>query len=871
MQFVGREQELNILKDAWKQTKRGKVQAVVIVGEPRFGKTRIIQEFYLWLNKEQDPENYWPDTLRSENDSLHVNPIYDRNNDSAEIISPPWLWWGLRWPKPDQRNTGQVSRCAALAGASNLDPHLEKFRQYLRHQEAKKKAVIDGSKMIGSIASGGVLGHLMSILDRIEDWRRIRNTNTEQLTIQQQLDRKIESQLTELQSLIIGLTGPTAFSEEGLPLILVLDDVHWADDESLQFLQRLIRHYCRDLLSGPRVLLIATTWEKEWNETIAVPLADSAYSQPKSFSEMLRSLEDEARNHQLFPPAVTECRLKKINEPLEILVTAQFPGLTTSQTKLIADRAGGSPGMLVELLIKIQENPHYFVKSDLCKELTKTGEGKIRSMIVEFRNLVEQRLSKISHDEINTLKIASYLGMNYSRPFVQQLAATILQTLEANLSETELQAILQRADNPLAIVQAISKHVDEFRLPIYQEVLRQQLEDHEDLWENMLQHIAAIIIQWLSEEKLSTFTADERTVFLNFANQEISARLTQENVPELQLALLRTASAQIYDLEASGRVLPMVPLLQQWMHVWQYCGVPSLTDLPLNQVNAVILCAGMLERHTEVQLITNACITIADSLPRNEQQSQLLLAGLRYLGDSLKANDQVKLAQVQYERYLREAGNAVIRYGTTAERLWDVAAALNRVGDILLRQDRVDEALKLHQESLALSERIRQDYGEAAGRLRDVAVALTGVGDILLRRDRVDEALKLHQESLALSERIRQDYGETAERLRGVSLALGRVGDILLRQDRVDEALKLYQESLALFERIRQDYGETAERLRGVAVFYHMLVGVASLNQNRDVVLSYVRKGIEVAQHLKEKYPWSDGEKLVAWFEQQMV
>ena len=713
MQFVGREQELNVLKNAWEEAKQGSVQTVVIIGEQRLGKTRIIQEFYAWLNKEQDPENYWPDTLLALNNSLHVNPIYDRNNSCSEIVSPPWLWWGLRWTKPDQHNPGQVSPCAALAAATSLDHHLEIIRQNRTHQEAKKKAAISVAKTFANIASGGVLSPFISIYDKIEDWRKIRNTTPEQLPIQQQLDKKNESQLTDLQSLILGLTSANTFSEEGLPLILVLDDVHWADLESLLFVQRLIRHYCRNVLSmkkhPPRVLLIATTWEKEWNESVAVVLSDASFSQPQTFSEVLRSLEDEAKNHQLIAPAFKECRLNKINEPMVLLVTAQFPGLTTSQAKLIADRAGGSPGMLVELLIQIQSNPHYFVQSDLNLALTKTGENKIRSMRVEYNLLIEKRLNEMSKDEANTLKIASYLGMNYSRPFVQQLAAVVSQTLKSNLSDIELQAILKRADNPLAIVQAISQQVDEFRLPIYQEVLRQQLEDHEDLWESILQNIAAVVCEWLSEEKFSTFTADERAVFLNFANQELSARLTQENIPELHLALLKTLSAQMYDLEASGRALPMVPLLEQWKHVWQNCEISTLSMLPLIKVTAVIRCAIMLERHAEVQAITKACIGIADSLPSSEQQSQLLMLGLRYLGDSLNANDRVKPAQAQYERYFEEAENAIIRFGITAERLRDVSLSHERVGDILRQQDQVDEALRLHQASLAISERVLKD------------------------------------------------------------------------------------------------------------------------------------------------------------------
>lgn len=77
MPFIGREVELDALRQAWLRRDEFPFQFVILAGESRIGKTRVVQEFYRWLNSHQDPQNYWPDTLETGQDSLHVNPSFD--------------------------------------------------------------------------------------------------------------------------------------------------------------------------------------------------------------------------------------------------------------------------------------------------------------------------------------------------------------------------------------------------------------------------------------------------------------------------------------------------------------------------------------------------------------------------------------------------------------------------------------------------------------------------------------------------------------------------------------------------------------------------------------------------------------------------
>jgi hypothetical protein len=101
-QFLGREQELQVLIDSWKKAKNGNPQIVTLLADSGFGKTRIIQAFYNWLSQNEDgidPDGYWPDYLDIKAKDLEIKPqIPDRVNPN-EI---PWLWWALRWHDTDR-------------------------------------------------------------------------------------------------------------------------------------------------------------------------------------------------------------------------------------------------------------------------------------------------------------------------------------------------------------------------------------------------------------------------------------------------------------------------------------------------------------------------------------------------------------------------------------------------------------------------------------------------------------------------------------------------------------------------------------------------------------------------------------------------
>ena len=58
--FIGRDEELQWLKQAWSDVKSGQPRFCVLRGHSGFGKTKIVQKFYSWLSSDdnEDPDRY---------------------------------------------------------------------------------------------------------------------------------------------------------------------------------------------------------------------------------------------------------------------------------------------------------------------------------------------------------------------------------------------------------------------------------------------------------------------------------------------------------------------------------------------------------------------------------------------------------------------------------------------------------------------------------------------------------------------------------------------------------------------------------------------------------------------------------------------
>ena len=69
--FVGREDELDLLRRGWERSLKGEGQLTLVVGEPGIGKSRLVEEFRAWLGEKPHTFVEWSSSQLLQNTPLH--------------------------------------------------------------------------------------------------------------------------------------------------------------------------------------------------------------------------------------------------------------------------------------------------------------------------------------------------------------------------------------------------------------------------------------------------------------------------------------------------------------------------------------------------------------------------------------------------------------------------------------------------------------------------------------------------------------------------------------------------------------------------------------------------------------------------------
>ena len=234
------------------------------------GKTRIVQEFYSQLASSQDEPRYWPDRLNRNED--------DRWTDSRKCITPkdfevasdteiPWVWWGLNCHKrPDGRFTQ-----ALFDDATQLGAHAGALYERMRKEQKTSVgidstiALLDVLGLLGlaivppvgiAMMSGGLLKTLWDhreLNERFKKWIEDRKENRQ--------IRHLDAEFFGREEDIGELARRVARITENVPMVVAIDDIHWADQTLMEFLTTILMD------PKARIFIIATAWptsEKEF-------------------------------------------------------------------------------------------------------------------------------------------------------------------------------------------------------------------------------------------------------------------------------------------------------------------------------------------------------------------------------------------------------------------------------------------------------------------------------------------------------------------------------------------------------------------------------------------------------------------------------
>jgi class 3 adenylate cyclase/tetratricopeptide (TPR) repeat protein len=207
------------------------------------------------------------------------------------------------------------------------------------------------------------------------------------------------------------------------PVVLILDDLHWAGRPTLQLLRHVVRCPQRT-----RLLVLGT-------------YRDTDLSRSHPLAEILADFRRE--------PAVERVNLKGLDRPevqafLEAAAGHELGSDEAGIVHTIHDETDGNPFFLQEMLVHLGESGAVYQGSD--------GRWRIsasRFAVPEgVREVVGRRVSRLSQAANTVLGIAAVIGQQFSLPVLEAVSDLLAEEVEAALDEAAAAGLVRELPTP---------------------------------------------------------------------------------------------------------------------------------------------------------------------------------------------------------------------------------------------------------------------------------------------------------------------------------------------------------------------------------------------------------------------------------------
>jgi len=571
---------------------------------------------------------------------------------------------------------------------------------------------------------------------------------------------------------LVAFFRAVARAETQCVAMLMLEDMHWADDKSLDALNHIVRenrneHLLITCLARPDLLDRRPGWG---------------------------SGEPFHKRFELRPLSKRESR-KLVKEILQ-----KVNDLPDPLRDLIVDRSEGNP-LYMEELVKMLIEDRIVIKGDDSwrVEANRLSDLRVPSTL---KGILQVRLDSLTPDERTALQRAAVLGRIF-----WDTAVTALQAGDdLPIAITETLALL--CERELIYVRETSTFADAKEYTFGSNLLRDAAYDSALKRQQRAYHAAAA--EWLIASQGDHLAIAEH---LTKAGEQARAADYLHRAGEQALLVgaateARTLFEKALTLESIEPSLRIALTRQLGMVQWQLGNYAlarqhldeSLTLAKAGQDRAAMAEAlGRLGRVAEDSGdFDSAKNYIEESLRlAHETGDQPALAyAYRNLGNLVASFARYTEAEAAYRESLK--------YTRALNDLSGTAASLGNLGRVLYRlpEPRYAEASQLYAEAIALNRQINNRLG--------LSICLCNVGIIAYREANYTEASSRQQESLKIAQEIGHRWM--------VAWALGELGLIAIETGKVAEA-----------EAYLRDTFKTSMEIGATPKALYALVGVAKL------------------------------------------
>jgi len=344
--FVGRRKELDQLMDCYGRAKSGQGQVVGIVGEPGVGKSRLL---------------------------LHMR---------AMLPQAEYIYF--------------EGRCIHYGGSMAFLPFLDVLKSYFDIKEGERDFVIK-KKMAEKVSQ--LDEKVRYILPPLEDILSLKVEAEDYLKLDPALKRvRIFEAIRDL----------LVRESQNRPLVLAIEDLHWIDNSSEEFLGYLIG----GLASAHILLLILyrPEYTHQWgSKTFYTQIRVDELSQETS-AEMVQAILKEGR---------------------------AAPDLT----KLILDRATGNPLFMEEFTHSLIERGYIERKNGHYVLTIKPSEIQVPDTI---QGIIAARMDRLEENLKRTMQVASVIGRDFAYRILQTITGMQQELKSRLLNLQELEFIYEK-------------------------------------------------------------------------------------------------------------------------------------------------------------------------------------------------------------------------------------------------------------------------------------------------------------------------------------------------------------------------------------------------------------------------------------------
>jgi tetratricopeptide (TPR) repeat protein len=588
------------------------------------------------------------------------------------------------------------------------------------------------------------------------------------------------------------------------PLILVFDDLHWADPASVELLVHLFQ-----LIDQVPILFLCAFR----------PYLSSAAWRVKSSAETSYS-------HRFVKFHLTPLDVRQSGQLVDnLLATSDLPHELRER---ILSKSEGNPFFLEEVVRSLIDNDVIRQEDDGLHWQSNTNFEQI-NIPDNLQTLLLARIDRLENDARQALQLASVIGRSFFYRVLQNIADTITNIDEQLVILQRMELIMLTARYPE--IEYIFRN-ELTRDAAYQSILRRQRREYH---RKVAETIEALFPEKIAEQahQLAHHYHESRDLpralkfyqlagdqsFNLYANQEASEHYRKAieialrmNVPSVQLAQLYTSRGRAFEL------------LSQFDEALE--NYEDLEELGRVRSDRSLELAALVPQST-----IYSTPTVKFNPQIGEELSKRALSLAIDLGDSqaeAKALWSLMLIQTMSVGDLDMA----ISYGEQGLRiarehnLKDVHAYIQHdIARPYMRMGRMKEAWDSYQSS--------QVYWREVNNLPMLADNLASLAESLYTVGEFDQAMENAQEGLEISRQIGSVWGQAYNTL--------IIGPILLERGDIDGSITALDETHRLSRQANFAAGVMAPQIYK-AWIYAMLGDIETGNQIQSSILEFVEK-----------------------------